>query len=258
MSSLLVVSANIRKDDPSDGSNAWQHRKAHCIQTLKDSKADIIGIQESRWWQRDDLQAGLPGYDWYGLLRTPDDRNPANLIGWNHRRFKSLSAGGYWLSATPHIPGSATWGNTSVRLLNWVVLEDRLSGQRLRFLNTHLDHESIPARQNSLRLICQEAAHWPDDLPQLLSADANLAVGHPDLAVLSEAGWRDLWLEANAQEPIRTFHGFKGKSCQGNWGRIDFIWAYGPVASLAAGVFLRYNYNAGLRIITSLQPGGFA
>ena len=241
MASLLVLSANIRKDEASDGINAWEHRREYCCSTLSATKADLIGIQEARWWQRDDLAAALPFYAWYGLIRTPNDRNPANLIGWNKARFKALSSGGYWLSDTPHIPGSATWGNSSVRLVNWVLLEERRTGNRVRFLNTHLDHESEQTRQNSIRLICDEAMHWPNDLPQILTADANLSVGHPDLAHFDSNGWRDAWRESTSSEPVYTFHDFMGSTYQGTEGRIDFIWHKGPITSTAAGIIDRVD-----------------
>jgi endonuclease/exonuclease/phosphatase family metal-dependent hydrolase len=232
---LRLVSANIRKSDADDGANAWPQRRAFCAALLAAQDADCFGLQESRHDQLEDLRAALPEHDWHALPRSPDRPLPINAIAWRRGRFCCLGAGGFWLSEQPHRPGAPAWGSGSIRLCNWVLLEERNTGRQLRYANTHLDHISQEARWQACRLIAEEAAAWPETLPQLLSADANARIDAPELVPLAKGGWRDAWREAGAEEPPFTFHDFTGhRHHDDTRGRIDHWWLRGPVQAQAA------------------------
>ena len=43
---ITVISYNIRYDNPEDGENQWKFRKETVVNFIKDSKAEVVGLQE--------------------------------------------------------------------------------------------------------------------------------------------------------------------------------------------------------------------
>lgn len=240
--SFRLITANIRKGDADDGDHAWVHRGAGCCAYLAGRQPDCLGLQECRQHQLADLRRALPELAWYGLPRTPSDGHPINAIGWRQDRFDLMHAGGWWLSTTPHQPGSSSWAAASIRLVNWVLLHDRRSGQNLRIINTHLDHISAASRQHGCAMVADEAAAWPDDLPQFFIADANATAADGCFERLRTTGWQDGWID----QPIDTFHGFRGPAWPEPSGHIDQVWHRGPVQIQASRCLDQADSDTGL------------
>ena len=73
---IKTMSFNIRFDDgtPSNAPNAWvstsgTSRRDLALDVINDYGPDILGVQEALNNQVNDLQTGLPGYDFYGVGR---------------------------------------------------------------------------------------------------------------------------------------------------------------------------------------------
>lgn len=234
---MRILSCNIRYFGAPDGADRWEHRKDCCIGTMRSYEPDLIGCQEVWAEQAADLEAALPEFDRYGMVDEPGGLNPVDSIFYRRDRYELISAGGYWLSETPHITGSSSWDSACIRLANWVRLRDRTSGIEFRFVNTHLDHISQPARENQARVILEDAAAYPADYPQILTGDMNSDDDNKAMQSIMAAGWTDTFKAVHPSEaPPVTFHGFEGPDYQGELARIDWIFVRGGCSVKDAAV----------------------
>ena len=91
-----------------------------------------------------------------------------------------------WLSATPEVPGSMTWGNEIPRIANWVRLVDRVSGQALWVVNVHLDHRSQESKEKGIRLMAEKLVEINSDSePVVWMGDFNATEGNNVIRFLS-------------------------------------------------------------------------
>jgi endonuclease/exonuclease/phosphatase family metal-dependent hydrolase len=95
----------------------------------------------------------------------------------------------FWLSATPEVPGSMTWGNTFPRVVTWVRLLDRATGRGFYVFNTHLDHRHQGSREEAAVLIAKriDQRKKPAE-PVVLLGDFNAVESNPALAYLTGKG----------------------------------------------------------------------
>ncbi len=223
---MRVMTANVRNADRPDDGHSWERRKAACARVIASTEPDVLGLQEAMLEQVEAIAAALPEHRWYGLRQAPGE-HPRNAV-LVHRALEVVDRGGYWLSPTPHVPGSFGWDAAYPRHANWIVLQDAL-GSQWRVINTHLDHKGERARANAVRLLAEDGAAWPAETPQLLMGDFNTGAGTEPIAALVDAGWRDTWAAAHPHDPDPgpTRHGF-GVPGAGHPERIDWILARGP------------------------------
>ncbi len=240
-----MLSCNIRVDVPADGrsGNGWADRKELCVEVMRAQKADLICLQECQHVHLKHLKIRLPEFDSFALSNPDGAAHPLNAILFSRARYELVSAGGFWLSETPHVAGSKSWDSAQARFVNWVHLKERSSEKEFRLWNTHLDHIGQVAREKQAELIVQASAALPNAFPQLLTGDFNASAANPAIQLVAAAGWTDTYAAVHGPEdPGTTFHGFLGpKYAEGDpkgklKGKIDFIWCRGPVKVLAAEV----------------------
>lgn len=227
---LCVVSYNLRFASP-DPPNAWYQRRDVMRESIEMYAPDIIGTQEGLIQQLLDMEEDLPQYDWIGVGRDGGNRGEFMAIFYLKERFEPLVYDHYWLSDTPEVIASATWGNTNRRMVTWVKFHDRVTDHRFYVVNTHLDHASQTAREKAARLIVERIGEFDPDLPVLLMGDFN-AVAHKNVLydmLVTDTDFVDTWDASPIRrgEGINTFHGFRGPQEGGR--RIDWILARGPV-----------------------------
>src|ERR687893_220753 len=68
--SLRVMTFNLRYDTPSDGPNAWPHRRDWVAALIRFHAPDAIGVQEALAHMLGDLDARLPGFARVGVGRA--------------------------------------------------------------------------------------------------------------------------------------------------------------------------------------------
>ena len=98
--------------------------------------------------------------------------------------------------------GSATWGNAGPRTAVWARFRDRVTGQELVHLNTHLDHVITQAKAKGAQLIADHLKQFHlFGLPTITTGDFNsVACASPAYSVLvDEFGLQDSWLAAERQ-----------------------------------------------------------
>lgn len=157
---LKLMTFNIRYENRGDwGRRAWKHRVVGMIGAIREESPDVLGIQEGLHGQVADLRASLPDYSFAGIGRDDGQRKGeyAGLFFRKDRFEKDEAASGtLWLSDTPGIAGSKSWGNEIPRIATWVKLTDRSSGKNLWVANVHLDHRSQSSREKGLKLLVEK------------------------------------------------------------------------------------------------------
>lgn len=172
---LKLMSYNIKYANENDGENSWSNRKDFITNQLKFYEPDIFGVQEALKKQLDHFTENLHDYEFVGVGR--DDGKTGgeySAILFKENKFKVLENGTFWLSKTPSKP-SKDWDAALPRICTYALFEEKESGKKFWYFNTHFDHIGVLARKNSAKLILQKIAEInTDDLPVILSGDFNL------------------------------------------------------------------------------------
>jgi endonuclease/exonuclease/phosphatase family metal-dependent hydrolase len=221
---LRVMTYNLRYASMK-GSEAWPDRRPAMKSLLKQQAPDLMGTQEGVYHQVRDLAADLPEYDWIGTGRDGGSRGEFMAIYYRRERFEPLAYDHFWLSDTPEVIASSTWGNTNRRMVTSVRFKDRRSDKVFHLWNTHLDHALQPAREKAAELIKTRLAKIPSNEPVILMGDFNAeATRNPVYDTLTQGiGFTDSWFTAaqRKNETLNSFNGFAKPVF--NSARIDWI-----------------------------------
>jgi endonuclease/exonuclease/phosphatase family metal-dependent hydrolase len=231
-SNLCVMTYNLRYAGDT-GPNAWPLRRPLMRELIQHISPDVFGTQEGLYQQLQDLAADLPEHDWIGLGREGGSRGEFMAVFYRKARLEVRAFDHFWLSDTPEVMGSATWGNSNRRMVTWVKFRDRQTRQEFYCFNTHFDHQVQAAREKSAALVRQRIAALDTKLPILLVGDFNAAAGNNKAyEILTQDDFlTDLWKSARERqgEGLGTFNNFK--AIQPSGARIDWILARGDVAA---------------------------
>jgi endonuclease/exonuclease/phosphatase family metal-dependent hydrolase len=209
-----------------DGPYPWADRRPVVRSLLDAERPDLICTQEGLAGQLDDVMADLgPGYGFIGTGRDGGTRGEFTAVLYRTERLAPVRDGVFWLSGTPDVVGSNTWGARCVRMVTWVRFRDAVTGREFCVVNTHLDHISDSARQRSAALIRDRIAALASDVPVVLAGDFNTPAGadSPTYRLLTgDAGLVDTWAAARRRGPAySTWHGFGPVVVDGP--RIDWV-----------------------------------
>lgn len=228
---LRVMSFNVRLPQQADGADRWEVRRGLVARMLRDAAPDVIGTQELFELQGDYLVSQLPEYAWFGRDRRGGHDDEHMGVFYRKDRLRVLESGDFWLSDTPDVPGSITWGHPLPRMVTWALFERIGDGRRFYLFNTHLPYreQDEQARTRGAELLAQRIAALPADVPVVVTGDFNAGPDSPTHAAAT-ATLRDAWqVAAERSGPAETFHGFKGRPDR----RIDWILVRGfDVAAL--------------------------
>lgn len=220
------------------GPNRWALRRPLVAGLLRERLPDVVGTQEGLHGQLKDLASDMPEMAWIGLGRDGGSRGEFMAVFYRRERLEPLEFDHFWLSDTPEVIGSATWGNTNRRMVTWVLFEDRVTGRRFQFWNTHLDHEVEEARRKAAALVVARMARVPDGMPLVLAGDFNAVSGASRAyeILTGEGGLRDTWRDAatRGEADANSFNGFGALERKGQ--RIDWILYRGRARVPAAEV----------------------
>ena len=227
---IKVMTFNIRYAS-AFGANAWPKRRAGVVEVIREQKPGIIGTQEGLHHQLLYMDKELAEYKWIGVGREGGKRGEFMAIFYRSDRLKPLEEKHFWLSDTPKVVGSASWGNTVKRMVTWVRFLDRKTHKEFYFWNTHFDHRSQPSREKSALLINKRVAALQTKLPVILVGDFN-AVAKANRAydtLTTTGGFKDTFVSAKEKVNAdwNTFNSFQ-KTKKGKR-RIDWILTKGPV-----------------------------
>jgi endonuclease/exonuclease/phosphatase family metal-dependent hydrolase len=193
---MVVVTYNIRQDTASDtGGKDWQARKNALTGYLRAGNFSIIGLQEARHNQLLDVDRALPAHVSTGVGRddgkTRGEYSPI-LFNTRHWKLDPQQHGTFWLSDTPDVVRSMTWGNRFPRICTWarlIGLEGSAKGRAIYVFNTHWDHQSQPSRLKSAKLILEKIASRTNrQEPVILMGDFNADTKNPAIKTLLDSG----------------------------------------------------------------------
>lgn len=229
-----ILTCNILLDLPEQKGTPFDwaaQRREACFNLIRSRHPDIVCMQEVGLVQNDDLVKAFPEFASFGYHDPYVDTRPKrfqaikNVILYSTTRYDLVSAGTYWLSATPATPGSRLPDEGQARHVTWVRLKDRATGRQFRVLDTHWGLKQ-PTRQQQARILAAESQSFPADLPQLLCGDFNSTASSTEHQILLDAGWKDTYAAAPATTPTTPVPR-----------KIDFILYRGPIKPLSADSF---------------------
>ncbi|HNS19967.1 MAG TPA: endonuclease/exonuclease/phosphatase family protein [Sedimentisphaerales bacterium] len=247
---------NIRYGTADDKADSWSNRREMVFDVLRRHDPDVVGLQEALRFQIDEIRAALPQYAEIGVGREDGKtKGEYSAILYRKDRLDVTDSDTFWLSDTPEVPGSITWGNACTRVCTWGRFVRKNSGTAFYLFNTHLDHQSQPARQHGAILLSRRITQRTHADPVILTGDFNADENNPAvwyLKGLSELTTPDgtqskspvplvdsFRVAHPTEQEVGTFHAFKGGAAGG---KIDYIFIQ-PGAEVKAAQILRDNEN---------------
>jgi endonuclease/exonuclease/phosphatase family metal-dependent hydrolase len=227
--SINVMTFNVRYGLADDGKDSWEYRKGMVCEVIKQHSPDLIGLQEALRFQMDEILKNFPEYAESGKARDGDGKGEYSALLYRRDRFDVLESNTFWLSDTPDVP-SAHWGNHHLRICTWARFLDKASNSHFYFYNTHLDHQSQPAREKGVGMIAQRihSRNHPD--PFILTGDFNAGEDNPAITYLkgesSTLGQSPIKMQDSyrvihpSEKVVGTFNGFKGTKDRD---KIDYV-----------------------------------
>ncbi|WHZ58212.1 endonuclease/exonuclease/phosphatase family protein [Metabacillus hrfriensis] len=243
---LRVMTYNLRYLNSTDPSpHTWAERIPTIKKLIQREQPDIIGTQEAVYQQIQDLKDTLPEYNWIGLGREGGSKGEYSAIFYNENKYTPIEYDHYWLSDTPNVIGSKSWGNKIPRMVTWAKFLDKKSNQQFYVVNTHFDHQSPEAREKSAALILEKTKSFNPDLPVILTGDFNAGPASlPHQTLTKDGEFSDLWdtAQTRVNEDLGTFNGFNDPTGKGPESRIDWILAKGNILAKTIEI-INYQKN---------------
>lgn len=212
-SQYTFISFNIRLGSDwsrsQDGTNHWDFRKEAVLSMMAQENPDAIGMQEVLPNQLHYLDSALSGYQRIGVGRDDGkEEGECMAIYFKKDRFELLRSHTCWLSPWPDSV-SRGWDAACFRTVTMVLLRDKVSHQQLLYMNTHLDHVSVTARAESMKLLTRLATQWVgDEVPVIIGGDMNTEAFDTIFYALIEKGFVKCRDAAPITDNAITFTGF--------------------------------------------------
>ncbi|CAG7637589.1 endonuclease/exonuclease/phosphatase family protein [Paenibacillus allorhizosphaerae] len=229
---MRVMTFNLRYAAADD--QPWEKRRPVMKELLLNEQPDVIGTQEGLLQQIADLETNLPAYGQIGVGREGGNIGEHMAVFYKKERVKPLEHNHFWLSDTPHVIASASWGNKIPRMVTWVRFQDLQTQKTFYFVNTHLDHESPGSREKSAQLLLDTFQTFDPEIPVILTGDFNSWTDSTVYKKLTGAGagnLTDAFLDAKqrANDTLGTLHGYKDPTGGRPTHRIDWILYRGKI-----------------------------
>ena len=184
--SMRIMSFNIRCTNV--GKDSWEDRIGIVSQTMLESEADSIGVQEATpEWMATLKETVGEKYAYVGVGRDDgDNEGEYSAVFYLKDKYEVVDSDTFWLSETPDKP-SFGWDAACRRVCTWVQLKDKETGKQYVHMNTHFDHVGISARKNSVEMIIDKAKTFTD-IPVVFTADMNVVQGSTNYNQFVESG----------------------------------------------------------------------
>ncbi|MCT4560230.1 MAG: endonuclease/exonuclease/phosphatase family protein [Crocinitomicaceae bacterium] len=152
-SQTSLMSFNLRYNNPNDGENAWENRKAEVVDLIEKYAPEIMGIQEGLYDQMQYLDSNLRQYSYLGVGRD-DGKTKGEYAGifYRHDLWTLNRSYTFWLSETPLKP-SVGWDASMERIVTYAWFIHNQTGETLHVFNAHFDHIGEKAQYESADLI---------------------------------------------------------------------------------------------------------
>lgn len=241
---LKIATFNLRMDTPSDGENAWFHRKDMVNDLIRFYGFDLFGTQEGFTHQLNDILR-LSDYRFIGVGR--DDGKDAGehcAIFYRSDRFKVLDQGDFWLSEHPEKPGRGWDGTCCNRICTWGKFEDLKNHKQFYFFNVHYEYEGDVARRESSNLMISRIKSIAGNQPVFLTGDFNAFATEEPIRILNDSGFLNDSYKITKEAPfgpVCTYHGYD--STIKTEERLDYIWVTDSIQIDKYGVLTNTLYG---------------
>ncbi len=172
---MRIMSFNIRCANVGDES--WEDRIGIVSQTMLESDADSIGVQEATPEWMNALKENIGDkYAYVGVGREDgDNEGEYSAVFYLKDKYTLLESETFWLSEFPERP-TMGWDAACHRVCTLAHLKNNETGEEYVHMNTHFDHVGIAARKNSVDMIIDRAKQFTD-IPVVFTADMNVVEG---------------------------------------------------------------------------------
>ena len=241
---LKIATFNLRMDTPSDGENAWFHRKDMVNDLIRCYGFDLFGTQEGFTHQLNDILR-LSDYRFIGVGR--DDGKDAGehcAIFYRSDRFKVLDQGDFWLSEHPEKPGRGWDGTCCNRICTWGKFEDLKNHKQFYFFNVHYEYEGDVARRESSNLMISRIKSIAGNQPVFLTGDFNAFPTEEPIRILNDRCFFNDYYKITKEAPfgpVCTYHGYD--STIKTEERLDYIWVTDSIQIDKYGVLTNTLYG---------------
>ena len=245
---LKVMTFNIRYNNPADSINAWPKRASIVYSFLKNEKPDLIGMQEVLTRQYEYLDSVLTDYTSICIGRTDGARaGEMNPVFFRKDRFELIRTKTFWLSETPDVEGSQSWGAGLPRIVTWSELSEKTTHEHFYFFNTHFAHDSDSARMMSAGLLLDKVDSIAAGFPFVITGDFNMLISARGYEILTSPYesvplFSDAYAvsERRPTGPAYTFNGFSENTSSG---RIDYIFVRNGMKVLEHRTFIKKEHG---------------
>ena len=220
---LCLISSNIRFDNPADGANSWPYRRDLLSKTLLAHQPDIIATQEGRYNQLKEFEKLLKDYDIIDQHRSWIKERMYPTLFVKRGVLEVLKSEDLWLSETPEVAGSLSFGSAFPRLMTWMKVQPKNSKLNFLVINTHLDHIKKDTRTSQMHVLCKEIKRIKEPNSVLVIMGDFNDSPESDVRKIIQTEFPDLtdpWRQFHSHEET-SHHSFNGLCPDGS--RIDWI-----------------------------------
>ena len=180
MSTVKIVSFNLRCVWKGDGINAFIFRAGMIYDKIMREMPDVLAFQEMSVDHLKLLQRMLPEYDFCGQFRSKNYTGEGLFTAMRKDAWDVIAYEAFWISPTPYVAGSRFEDQSDCpRICVVTQIRHRKTGKMLRLYNIHLDHISDVARIKGIRCVFEKMEEFNGKLPlpSLVLGDYN---AYPD------------------------------------------------------------------------------
>ncbi len=181
-----------------------------------------------------------------GVNTTTADDEMAPIL-WKTGKYDCVAKGHFWGSSTPDVAGSATWTSIGVtcsypRCINWVVLEDKATGERIIVVNYHAAPDMNGASYENVRSLTAELivnrveqlSEEYSDAAVMMGGDWNMQRTHTAYKTVANNGYKDAKLDAQVTTDRNSYNAWNRDVAK--FGVGDFLFGDGGIQFAAYSV----------------------
>ena len=187
--SLRICSLYTGNDYDKNSTELWEERRSTIEALVRSHKFDIVAMQEVNFERFYSLQATLTDYE--SVIGDAEERTDIEELApifYDSEKFLLLAKSQFWLSETPDLPGSKSWGAIFPRITTWVKLQNKISGHIFFIFNTHFCHLNEDAQLKSAVLNLKKIHEIAGDAPVIVTGNFNAALNSP-VELLLTSNW---------------------------------------------------------------------
>ncbi|WP_026474350.1 exonuclease/endonuclease/phosphatase family protein [Alkaliflexus imshenetskii] len=174
----------------------WELCFPGIIKFIEDQNSDIVTLQAIKPQYVKDFRTVLGAYSVVTGENDEDDTEfTMNPVLFRSDRFTLLSKSKFWLSDTPEVPESFTWGGNEPRTVSWVKLQSIRSGHIFYVFNAHFCHLDESARVKSSILLLTKIHNIAGNAPVIVTGCFNMSETSASYQILTSNWDRYLSLE---------------------------------------------------------------